>query len=160
MDHEIHVVERPALRVVSKRSRVPIEEIGPTLAQAFSEAYAAIGAAGVAPAGAPFVIYYSMPEPGVPLDIEVCAPVTGTLAPPALWRVVDLPAGTFANCLHVGSYDSVGSTYDALSTWIPANGFAFAGPPREVYLSPPETPSEQTQTVIEFPVMRVPGAVG
>jgi effector-binding domain-containing protein len=160
MEHEVHVIDRPALRVVAKRLPVAIESIGETLAQAFGEVYAVIGAAEEAAAGPPFVIYHSMPVPGQPLDIEICAPVAGPLEPRDPWRLADLPAGTFASRTHVGPYDTVGATYDALSAWIPANGFAIAGPPREVYLSPPSTPPERIQTIVEFPVARVPVGVG
>jgi len=160
MEHEVHVVERPALRVVAKRLPVAIESIGPTLAAAFGEVYGAIGAAGAEAAGPPFVIYHSMPQPGTPLDIEVCAPITGPFEPRDPWRLLTLPAGTFASRLHVGPYTTIGTTYDALSAWIPANGYAIAGPPREAYLSPPSTPPDQTQAVVEFPVVRVSVAVG
>jgi effector-binding domain-containing protein len=158
MEHETHVTDRPALRVVAKRLLVTIETIGPALAQAFEEVYGAIGAAMTLPAGPPFVIYHSMPSPGHPLDIEICAPVSGPFEPRDPWRLVELPAGTFATRIHVGPYDTVGSTYDALSTWIAVHGLEIAGPPREVYLSEPSTPPEEIQTVIEFPVVRV--AVG
>lgn len=160
MEHEVHVVDRPELRVVSKRLPVMLDAIGPVLAQAFGEVYAAIGGAGASPAGAPFVIYHSMPEPGQPLDVEICAPVAGTVQPPDPWRLADLPAGIFASRMHEGPYDTIGATYDALSAWVPAHGFTVAGPPREVYLSPPDTPPERIQTIVEFPVARVPVAVG
>jgi effector-binding domain-containing protein len=159
VEHEVHVVDRPALRVVAKRLPVLIEDLGPVLSQAFSEVYTIIGAAEVGTAGPPFVIYHSMPVQGEPLDIEVCAPVAGPLEPRDPWRLEDLPAGLFASRLHVGPYDTIGDTYRAMSAWIPSNGFAVAGPPREVYLSPPSTPPSQTQTIVEFPVSRVPVAV-
>jgi effector-binding domain-containing protein len=159
VEHEVHVVERPALRVVAKRLPVALESIGPTLAQAFGEVYAAIGAARAEAAGPPFVIYHSMPVPGQPLDMEVCAPVAGPLEPPAPWHLIELPAGTFASRMHVGPYDTIGATYEQLSAWIPEHGYAFAGPPREAYLSEPSTPPEQTQTIVEFPVTRVPVSV-
>jgi effector-binding domain-containing protein len=160
MEHVVHLADRPALRVVSKRVSVGIESIGPTLAQAFGEVYAMIGAADVGTAGPPFVIYHSMPEPGQPLDMEICAPVDGTLEPRDPWRLVDLPAGMFASRKHVGPYDTVGETYDALTAWIPEHGYTVAGPPREVYLSEPSTPPELTETIIEFPVAKVPMPVG
>ena len=159
MEHEVHLTERPALRVVAKRMPVTLESIGAALSQAFGEVYAVIGAAGVGTAGPPFVIYHSIPVPGQPLDIEVCAPVAGTIEPREPWRLEELPAGTFASRIHVGPYDTVGATYQAVSDWIAAHGLAVAGPPREVYLSPPSTPPEQTQTVIEFPVSKMPVGV-
>ena len=160
MEHEIHVTDRPVLRVVSKRVSVALELIGPTLGQAFGEVYALIGAAEAEAAGPPFVIYHAMPAPGQPMDIEICAPVSGSLEPRDPWRLVDLPAGTFATRKHVGPYDTVAATYSALTAWIPDHGLAIAGPPREVYLSEPSTPPELIETIVEFPVTRLPVAVG
>ncbi len=159
MEHEVHVVDRPALRVVAKRLQVGLPSIGPTLERAFGEVYAAIGAARVEAAGPPFVVYHSMPSPGEPLDIEVCSPVAGALEPPPPWAMMELPAGTFASLMHVGPYETVAAAYDLLSAWIPDHGLAIAGPPREVYLSPPSTPPERIQTIVEFPVTRAPVAV-
>lgn len=156
MEHDVHVVDRPALRVIARRLQVDLTSIGPTMDQAFREVYAAIGAARVEAAGPPFVIYHSAPVPGEPLDMEVCAPIAGTLDAPAPWRVVEMPAGTFASQMHVGPYQTVGTTYEQLSAWIPEHGLAIAGPPREVYLSPPSTPPQRTQTIVEFPVTRTP----
>ena len=160
MEHEIHVVDRPGLRVLAKRQPVMLDEIGPALERAFDEAYGAIQAARATPEGPPFVIYHSMPETGRPLDIEICAPVNGTLDASAPWHVASLPPGTFASRKHTGPYDSVGATYDALTTWIPAHGYVVAGPPREVYLSEPGTPPQDIETIVEFPVLRVPAPVG
>jgi effector-binding domain-containing protein len=159
MEHEVHVVDRPELRVVAKRLEVDLASIGPTLAQAFGEVYAIIGAAGAETAGPPFVIYHSEPMPGEPLDIEVCAPLAGTLDVTAPWHAEQLPAGTFAARMHVGPYETVGTTYDRLSAWIADHELAIVGPPREVYLSPPSTPPEQTQTIVEFPVARASVAI-
>ena len=159
MEHPVHVVDRPALRVVAKRLQADLAAIGPTLAQSFGEIFATISAGRAEPAGPPFVIYHSMPVPGEPLDIEVCAPVAGALEPPPPWAMMELPAGTFASLMHVGPYETVGAAYDLLSAWIPDHGLAIAGPPREVYLSPPSTPPERIQTIVEFPVTRAPVAV-
>lgn len=160
MEHEIHVVDRPGLRVLTKRLGVTMADLGPTLAQAFTEAYQAIEAARATPAGPPFVIYHQVSEGRQSLDIEICAPVNGMLDAPALWHVGSLPAGTFASLLHIGAYDTVGVAHEALSTWIETHGFIPAGPAREVYLSPPTTPPEQIKTIVEFPVSRVPATVG
>lgn len=160
MEHEIHVVDRPALRVVAKRVPTAIETIGTTLEQAFGEIYPAISAAGIEASGPPFVIYHSLPLYGVALDIEICAPVDGPFTPPTPWQMTELPAGTFASCLHIGPYDTVEATYSAMTSWIPIHGLEISGPPREVYMSEPSTPPEETRTIVEFPVARVPVGVG
>ena len=43
--------------------------------------------------------------------------------------------------------------------WPAEHGYAIAGPPREVYLSEPETPPEQIRTIVELPVEEVDAPV-
>lgn len=160
MEHEVHVVERPALWVVAKRLPIALEALGPAIGQAFGEVYGIIAAAEEATAGPPFVIYHSMPASGQPLDVEICAPVTSPFEPREPWQLDELPAGTFASLVHVGPYDAVGPAYDALAAWIEDHALAIAGPPREVYLSPADTPPDQIRTIVEFPVARIPALVG
>jgi effector-binding domain-containing protein len=126
---------------------------------AFGEVYAHLGARRIEGDGPPFVIYHEVPVADDPFDIEVCAPVARAVDPPAGWRTHRLPAGMFATLLHIGAYDTVASAYSAAVDWIEAHDLAVAGPPREVYLSPPETPPEQIRTIVEFPVARVAAPV-
>ncbi len=153
MGSEIKVADRGALLVVSKRLPVTLSEIGGILGAAFGEVYGHIQARGATPAGPPFVIYHGVPVADLPFDVEICAPVTRAIDPPAGWRLQELPAGRFATLVHVGPYDTLGATYDALGQWIGTHDLAVAGPPREVNLSEAGTPPEQTRTVVEFPVV-------
>jgi effector-binding domain-containing protein len=59
----------------------------------------------------------------------------------------------------VGPYDTIGSSYAELLAWPGEHGYAMAGPPREVYLSEPETPPEQIRTIVELPVVEVAAPV-
>lgn len=160
MEHAVKVEERPALLVVSKRLPVRITDMGPLFGSSFGEIYAHLGARNVQPAGEPFVIYYEMPNGDKPIDIEICAPVTQTIDAPRGWKVRQLPAGTFASLVHVGPYDTVGEAYTAMRRWFDTHDLVVSGPPREVYLSPPETPPDQIRTVIEFPVVELGAPVG
>jgi hypothetical protein len=65
------------------------------------------------------------------------------------------PRGTFVTLLHVGPCDSIGAAYDTITEWIGAHDLAAAGPPREVYLSEPETPPELVRTIVELSVTEV-----
>ena len=114
--------------------------------------YGHLGARRIEGDGPPFVIYHEVPVADEPFDIEVCAPVAGAVDPPPGWQALQLPAGSFVTLLHVGPYDTVASAYDTLTGWIADHDLAVAGAPREVYLSPPETPPAQIRTIIEFPV--------
>jgi effector-binding domain-containing protein len=159
MEHEVTLREREAALVVSKRFPVRLSEIGGALGTAFGEVYGHLGAVGIEGNGPPFVIYYEVPVADQPFDIEVCAPVSIAVDPPPGWQARELPAGAFVTLLHVGPYDTVASAYDTVTAWIGDHDLAVAGPPREVYLSPPETPPAQVRTIIEFPVARVAAPV-
>jgi len=155
MGREVKVGRREAALVVSKRLPVRLSEIGDVLGAAFGEVYGHLQSRGVEPEGPPFVIYHGMPSGDDPFDVEICAPITRTTKPPAGWQVQELPAGTFATLVHVGPYDTVAAAYQTLTEWIGAHGLAAAGPPREVYLSEPDTPPAQVKTIVEFPVSEV-----
>ena len=155
MAHEVKVAERTATLVLSKRLPVHLPEIGAALGAAFGEVYGYLGVRGAAPEGPPFAIYHSMPVPGEPLDMEICAPVPRVTDAPPGWASHTLPGGAFATLIHVGPYDSVGISYEAISAWIAAHDLIVARPPREVYLSPADTPPDQIRTIIEFPVAKL-----
>ncbi len=152
MEHGVMLREREAVRVVSKRFPVRLSEIGGALGTAFGEVYGHLGARRIEGDGPPFVIYHEVPMVDEPFDIEVCAPVAQIVDPPSGWQARELPAGTFVTLLHVGPYDTVAGAYDTITGWIVDHDLVVAGPPREVYLSPPETPPSQIRTIIEFPV--------
>jgi AraC family transcriptional regulator len=160
MERDVTKRDREAALVISKRFPVTPSEIAGAMGTAFGEVYGHLGAMQVEGNGPPFVIYHEVPSADEPFEIEVCAPVGSAVDPPAGWQTQELPAGTFVTLLHVGSYDSLATTYDALTAWIGEHDLAVAGPPREVYLSDPGTPPERTRTIVEFPVARVAAPVG
>jgi len=159
VEHEVTLREREAAPVVSKRFPVRLSEIGGAMGTAFGEVYGHLGAVQATGDGPPFVIYHGVPTGDDPFDIEVCAPVAQAIDPPPGWQMQELPAGTFATMVHVGPYDTVASAYDDLVAWIGAHDLSVAGPPREVYLSPAETPPDQIRTIVEFPVAGVAAPV-
>jgi effector-binding domain-containing protein len=159
MEGEVTLREREAAQVVSKRFPVRLSEIGSALGTAFGEVYGHLGARRVEGNGPPFVIYHEVPVADDPFDIEVCAPVAHAVDPPPGWQAQELPAGAFVTLLHVGPYDTVASAYGDLTAWIGDHDLAVAGPPREVYLSPPDTPAVEIRTIVEFPVARVAARV-
>ena len=155
MGEEVRIGRRDAVLIVSKRASARLSEIGPVIGRAFGEAYGYLSARGIETAGPPFVIYHGMPVADDPFDVEICAPVARTTDPPTGWQVRELPAGTFATLVHVGPYDTLGAANDRLAAWIGDHALAIAGPPREAYLSEPDTPPEQIRTTVEFPVLEL-----
>ena len=154
MGYEITVREARPQHVLSRRLEVDTAGLPAAIGESFALLYGHIGAAGVPPAGAPFTVYRSDPRSPV-WRVDVCAPVSREIDPPAGFEAVTVPGGPVASTMHVGSYASVGSAYEALTAWIPQHGYRPADAPREVYVSPPETPEDQICTIIEWPVAAV-----
>jgi len=152
MGRKVTVGRRDATLVVSKRLPVRLSEIGAVLGSSFGEVYGYLGTHAVDPQGPPFVIYHSAPVGDDPFDVEICAPVVRATGAPPGWRIQELPAGCFATLLHVGPYSTVKDGYDAMLAWLDGHEIAVSGPPREVYLSEGDTPPDEVQTIIEFPV--------
>jgi hypothetical protein len=143
---------------VSKRLPVRLSQIGGVLGAAFGDVYGHLGARGSRGRVRRSSSTTARPQ-GTIRSTWRSAPVARAIDPPEGWHVQELPAGTFVTLLHVGPCDSIGAAYDTVTEWIGAHDLAAAGPPREVYLSEPETPPELVRTIVELPVTEVAAPV-
>ena len=67
-------------------------------------------------------------------------------------RNMELPATRVVSLLHVGPYQTLGVAYERIKEYIVEQRLTRSGAPRETYLSPPDTPADKVQTIIEFPI--------
>jgi effector-binding domain-containing protein len=65
-----------------------------------------------------------------------------------------LPGGTVAITTHVGSYDGMEATYEALATWLDSRGSVPMGDPWEIYFSEPTDPPGTWRTDIVQPYVK------
>ena len=156
MAYEVTLRNAHPQHILSRQLSVETSGLPAALSETFERLYQYMATIGVPPAGAPFVIYRSDPRSKV-WDVEVCTPVSREVDAPPGFACSTLSGGLVALTLHVGPYDQVASAWNALAAWVEQQGYRSADAPREVYLSPPETPSDQIRTIIEWPV--VPAAV-
>ena len=97
-------------------------------------------AAGLEPAGHPFVRYlemgpeYTTIDAGIPLIEAPAAP------PPEDSGVLSglLPGGLTAVTIHQGPYEDLGDAHAALDRWIAESEHESAGAPWEIYLNDPD----------------------
>jgi effector-binding domain-containing protein len=83
----------------------------------------------------PFSIYYDEDYREQDVDIEVAVPLKYAIPENETIRVRHLPRLTSVACVvHVGEYSGIYRAYNALLSWIEANGYQMSGPIREVYL--------------------------
>jgi DNA-binding transcriptional MerR regulator len=155
-DHDIVIKEIEPHHVLSTREVVP-EPAG--VATMLMDAYAALGASGIAPIGPPFVRYHDDEFTATDIDLEVAIPVmpnvTDSVTTPGGRKLdaVDIPGGEMAVALHEGPYNSIDRAYTALGTWIAGSGYHIAGPPQEAYLREP-TDDAPPLTEVRFPVTK------
>lgn len=138
------LVQQPYL---GKRLRARVGDVGGAVQRGYAELFAKLAAAGVTPAGPPFLVA-SPPRPES-IDIELGVPCAAPPAAGDLYAGV-LRGGRAAVTTHRGPYDRIAPVYEALSRWILTNRFAVAGPPREVYLTGPEDVTSPNEHVTEI----------
>jgi len=158
-DYEVVLKEVPTQRVVGIRDVIPGYQDVMSL---FQELRALLRAQNVAPhATRPcLAIYYDAEYRDQGVDAEAAAPLSRSLRGTPRTVVHNLPgAETMACVIHQGGYQGLPGAYEALITWIEANGYRVTGPNRDVYLKGPEAgpgmvtglaPADAFRTAREF----------
>lgn len=154
---EPQLVATEAMTVAYARMRGPYAQIP----EALGRLYGWIVGHGLQPTGMPATVYHTMPAevPEADAQWEVQAPVADEVAertPDEFGVGVKHMASMMAvSAKHIGPYESVGPTYEAMFMWILTNGLVPDGPPMERYYSDPsEVPPEEYVTEIVMPVRR------
>ena len=149
--YEVKVRDMVTQAIVSVRGHVPMSGMPEFFQRAYRDIFGLIGSVGVRPAGSPVSIYHDPEFRDDDVDVEVAVPVSEPVE--GAGRVVfgALAGGPVAYTLHVGPFDEIGNAYTALAEWTQAHGHEPAGPPRECYLTDPQTtpnPAEYRTEVI------------
>lgn len=144
------VVDVPEQRVATVRRVVPMAGLPGFFGDAFHAVAAAVEAGGGAIAGPPFGMYHGMPAETV--DVAAGFPVTGWDRDGDEVTVQTRAGGRAVATVHVGPYDTMVETYDALRRWSAERGLALAGEMWEEYLSDPATDPATWRTRIVWPL--------
>jgi len=143
----------PEQRVATVRRAVPMAELPRFFAEAFhavAAVAAAVEAGGGTIAGPPFGLYHDMPTETV--DVTAGFPVEGWDGDGGEVTVETRAGGRAVVTVHVGPYDTMTETYDALYRWCAGQGITLAGGTWEEYPSDRETDPSTRQTRIVWPV--------
>ncbi len=153
--HEITRKNIADQTVASVTSEAELTNVGAVVSAGFAAIMQALSTAGVAPAGAPFLILHDVIDAENAGRIETCVPVAAAFQPdePVVSKL--LPGSTVASTLHKGDPREVTPAYHALASWMSANGWEPSGPPRENYLNDPRTvPVTDLLTEVAWPMRR------
>ncbi len=154
MSYQCEIVERPAQPALTIRTRTSVQDLAQLSGQAFGAVAQYLGELGEYPAGAPFAAYYNMDMQN--LDVELGFPVTRPLPGKGEIQASEIPGGRLATVVHTGPYSECGPAYEALAQFIKEHGYEATGVAYEAYLNDPtQTPPEQLQTQVIFPLQPV-----
>ncbi|HWP97956.1 MAG TPA: GyrI-like domain-containing protein [Syntrophomonadaceae bacterium] len=152
MLYRCELIEQPAQKVVSIRTRTPVYNLPQVMGIAYHSIMQYLSEIAEYPSGVPFAAYYNMDMQD--LDVEIGFPVAKTLEGNSEIKPGEIPAGQHASCIHVGPYSQVEPAYQALTQWMNESGHTPSGIAYEFYLNDPaETPENELQTRIMFSLL-------
>ena len=136
---------------VRRTSTMAPDDIGKAMGEAFGALGKYIGENQVAVAGPALAIYHDYSEQGVTMDIGF--PVAAGAEAGGEIQLGETPGGKALKAVHIGPYDTLRNTYDALGDHMKENGIATPPLSWEVYVSDPATtPPAELVTEIFMPV--------
>jgi effector-binding domain-containing protein len=153
-DHsEFLVKEIDAQKTLVIKANVPSSEIGTKMGEMYGALYAYLQTKGIAPAGAPFAVYYSFDPSGM-TEFEAGIPVAEKVEGNENISAKEFPVMKVVSTLYSGAYENMAPVYESLMKYMTDNKLESAGTSWEVYLTDPslvKDPSEN-KTLIYFPV--------
>jgi len=151
MSYQCEMREQPTQATLAIRTRVSIQGLPQVMAETWGAISQYLGESGEQPAGPPFAIYYNQDMQD--MDVEIGFPVSKKLPGKGDIQAGELPGGRVATCLHIGPYAEVGAAHGALSQFVAEHGYETVGVTYSTYLNnPEETPAEELQTQIAYPL--------
>lgn len=93
-------------------------------------------------------LYHHPARRDLPMDVDFGVEVVRAFEPEGEVRAVETPAGEAAVATHVGPYDRMMETHDAIHAWAAANQRAFAGTSWEIYGDWSDDPSKLETTIV------------
>lgn len=148
---DVRIVELQEQPTAVVREQVAMTALPEFFGRAFAAVSAAMEAQGVQPAGPPFALYHGMPTEIV--DVEAGFPVSTTVAAVNGVRAGMLPECRAVQAMHVGSYDTLGTTYEAVKQRMGEEGLNASDDMWEYYLSDQSADPATWRTLVVWPVL-------
>lgn len=151
MSYNCQILEQEDQPVLSICTRSAVKDLPSALGRAYGAIAQYLQELGESPSGAPFTGYYNMDMQN--LDLEIGFPVASVLAGRGEIQSGHIPGGKVATTIYTGPYNAIEPAYNALTAFMQKNGHKATGVAYEFYLNDPgETPAEELQTKILFPL--------
>lgn len=148
---DFHIRQTAEQHTAAMRMTRPLAQIGGAMGEAFPKIYHAVVSSGVEPAGMPLARYFDFG--GESTTFECAIPVPGPFEATSEVQASTVGGGKAAFALHVGPYQSIGQTWEALMAWVAEQDRLPAGPTWEVYIDDPqEVAEDELKTELYIPL--------
>ncbi len=142
---------------VGIKARVTPADMGSKLAELLPAVSRFLRERGVAPASAPTTFYHAHHDQLGVFEIQAGMFVAEAMAGEGLVEPGVIEHTEAVRCMHVGPYEGLGETHEAVEAWLQASGRTSASPSWESYLSDPgEVPQAELKTEVVFPLLPLP----
>ena len=139
------------MRLAAVTRHVPLGAIGRAWQPALDLVWAHLRAnPGLRTDGHNVFLYHHPERRDAPMDVDFGVEVTRSFERAGEVGEIDTPAGEAAVATHVGPYDRLKGTHDAVHAWAAANDRDFAGTSMEVYGDWSNEPQQLETTVVYF----------
>jgi effector-binding domain-containing protein len=139
---------RPRILAAVRRT-VAIGEVGAAFRPALDQVWQFLrGQPGLRTDGHNIFLYHHPARRDLPMEVDFGVEVTRTFAPSGEVYPTETPAGEIAVAVHVGPYERMRETHDAIHAWAAANRRAFAGKSWEIYGDPTDDPAKLETTIV------------
>lgn len=138
--YEIKEINFEPKQYVTKRATVKLAEIGPFFGKNIPEVFAAIGKAGLQPAGRASAIYYKWDMQKQETDMAIAVPVAaGTKIPSIKGLEPAKVEGKALELVYWGNYDKMAAAYGALDNYCKEKNLQHTDMAIEEYVTEPMT---------------------
>ena len=152
MSDTVTIKTLPAHTAAVYRTPTTQQSVFADIPAGFGRVLRATESAGIDPIGAPFTVFYQVPDADTAGDIALCVPVDAGSSGPNM-ELAHFDEQVVAAVTHHGPYEDMAESYAAISAWIHRFGHRIAGPTREIYLnSPADVDAAALLTEIQFPI--------
>ena len=139
--------------VATTRFHTTLPGVADDVRAGFASLVRALGREGVEPIGPPLMVLHDVIDEETDGELELCIPVARAIVGDGEVSSRQVSGGTVAVTVHHGPYLEIAPAYHVLTAWMAEHGYEVTGPPREIYLSDPQTVApEELVTRVELPV--------
>lgn len=145
----VDATEQPTLGL---REAVALAELPAFFDRAFRTVLSALAMQGTRPAGPAYARYRGRPAETV--DVEAGFPVVAVVPGDGVVEAGALPGGRTVQADHIGSYDTLAQTYDAIESWMRTHRLTPGEEMWELYVVGPESDTDPAawRTRVVWPV--------